>query len=391
MVLSHPTKRPIQPVVKDATGLYLIDDVSSSDFAVDKLDLESRARLWHYDIGGSGSNVVVKGNTVYLSTYADNGTFVLALDATTGKKLWSTNLSLETQAAPQMSFADLSDVTIDNGIAYIQSEDGQVFALNAINGKQIWKYVSGSHYWSESSRNSLNDVTVANDIVYGGVYNTLFAVDARNGHQIWIRQVANYLLLNQPQISGDHLYVTSYEQSDGTPGQLQRGFIFAFNASNGVQSWQYQAGSWILSNPVIVNKTVYFGSYDTNVYALNTSDGTVIWKYLTLGQIFNAPIFDNGMLYVTAAGNPTIVQQGTAQPSMLALNAISGNVIWEKTTNASVAGIDDGIIYARLSPRTMLGIDVKTGNILWQEQYGVDLIDKLGGHSGSAPMITVVP
>ena len=49
------------------------------------------------------------------------------------------------------------------------------------------------------------------------------------------------------------------------------GYVYALNATNGVQLWNYTAGGAVYSSPAVVNGVVYAGSADGYVYALVSS------------------------------------------------------------------------------------------------------------------------
>ncbi len=62
--------------------------------------------------------------------------------------------------------------------------------------------------------------------------------------------------------------------------------IYALNAANGAQLWNYTSGGGIDSSPAVANGIVYVGSFDHNVYALNAATGVQIWNYTTGQQCF---------------------------------------------------------------------------------------------------------
>jgi outer membrane protein assembly factor BamB len=70
-------------------------------------------------------------------------------------------------------------------------------------------------------------------------------------------------------------------------------------APNGSARWTFRTGDWVDSSPALgVDGTIYFGSYDKNVYAVNP-DGTEKWRFATGGRIFSSPaIGADGTVYV---------------------------------------------------------------------------------------------
>jgi hypothetical protein len=49
--------------------------------------------------------------------------------------------------------------------------------------------------------------------------------------------------------------------------------------------WKYTAGSWVVSSSAVVNGVVYIGSDDHSVYALNATNGIQLWNYTAVGVI----------------------------------------------------------------------------------------------------------
>ena len=65
---------------------------------------------------------------------------------------------------------------------------------------------------------------------------------------------------------------------------------------------------------------VYFGSDDRQVYALNAATGEKIWNYTTGALTESTPAVVNGILYI-----------GTNNDNLYALNAGTGAKIWSFT------------------------------------------------------------
>ena len=69
-----------------------------------------------------------------------------------------------------------SSPAVANGVVYISSDDHNLYALNATDGRQLWVYPTEN--WVESSP------TVANGIVYvSSEDENLYALNAANGEK----------------------------------------------------------------------------------------------------------------------------------------------------------------------------------------------------------------
>ena len=75
-------------------------------------------------------------------------------------------------------------------------------------------------------------------------------------------------------------------------------YLYALNAVDGSMFWQFRAGGYIFSSPIVAGTVVYVGSYDGNVYALGAMTGSKIWSYQTGDKIRSSPAVVNRVVYI---------------------------------------------------------------------------------------------
>ena len=85
--------------------------------------------------------------------------------------------------------------------------------------------------------------------------------------------------------------------------------------------WKFPTGNRIVSSPVILDKFLYFGGDDGNVYAVDAETGRQVWKTTTRGPVPCTPAIANGMVYI-----------GSYDGKFYALNSQTGAVKWKFTT-----------------------------------------------------------
>ncbi len=241
--------------------------------------------LWKYIIGDFYSSPAVVAGVVYVGS--ENGN-VYALNATSGAQLWNYTIGGQVRSSP----------AVVGGVVYVGSFSSGVnalYALNATSGAQLWNYTTG--FYVESSP------AVVGGVVYVGSNDTkVYALDATNGAQLW-----NYTtgpggeVYSSPAVFNGTVYIGSLDNH-----------VYALDATNGVQRWNYTTGNGVYSSPAVVNDVVYIGSMDDNVYALNAIFGTVLWSYLTSGQIESSPAVVGGVVYI-----------GSSDGNVYALNSSS--------------------------------------------------------------------
>jgi len=189
--------------------------------------------------------------------------------------------------------------------------DNSVYALNATNGLEIWKFTTGERVVSSPA--------VVNGVVYIGSEDTkIYALNATNGNQLW-----NY---------NSGLYGYSSPAVDGGVvclcGGLGNGYVYAMNSSDGAQLWNYVGGGSFCS-PVLINGIVY-GVYGCafeqgTVFARNANNGAVIWSYSTGTDVENSPAVSDGVVYL-----------GALNGTVFAFNASNGSLLWNCTTSANI-------------------------------------------------------
>jgi hypothetical protein len=115
---------------------------------------------------------------------------------------------------------------VANGVVYIASNDGELFALNASTGAKLWTFTSGDLIGSSPA--------VANGIVYVGSTNT-YALNATTGAKLW---TSNTGANSSPAVANGVVYVGA-----GSSLGLVPGTVDALNASTGATLWSYSVPS----------------------------------------------------------------------------------------------------------------------------------------------------
>src|SRR5262249_38597925 len=94
--------------------------------------------LWKVPGGDGYSSVAVVGQRTYTLVQRDDRELAIALDAATGKELWSTPLA----AAYKNKFGNgpRSTPAVEGKFVYAQSVNGPLVCLEADSGKIVWQH-----------------------------------------------------------------------------------------------------------------------------------------------------------------------------------------------------------------------------------------------------------
>lgn len=243
---------------------------------------------WKTDIGKAEERArltsppVVADGTLYVM---DAKATVKAFDALTGARKWETELApkikekfrvrdmLSRPKAAQIGFG--GGVTYDNGKLFVTSGFGFVVALDASTGEKIWQYDTEAPVRTPPTafRGSVYFVTNTNDAI---------ALNQDNGEKLWnfqsFEESARILSAASPAAAGD-LIVTPFSSGE----------VVAFLAGSGRPVWNdtlarntqltaLSALNDIAGSPVIDRGLVYAVSHAGRLVAIDIRTGQRAWE-----------------------------------------------------------------------------------------------------------------
>lgn len=197
---------------------------------------------------------------------------------------------------------------------------------------------------------------------------TARALDADTGKILWERSVGR-LNASSPVYYKHRLYIVN----------LVPGHIVKLDAKTGKTIWKRSLPGRAESSPVVINRTVYFGCEDGNLYALSTGKGNVRWATSLNGPVKSAPAYYRGTLYVGDYGG-----------SMNAVDAKTGKIRWQTASLGSGFGTSGafystpavafGRVYAGNNDNRVYSFDRKDGTLAWSYSTG--------GYAYSGPTVS---
>ena len=276
------------------------------------------------------SSPAVVNGVVYIGS--DDGN-LYALNASTGQKMWS----FSTGGVQPV----LDAPAVELGVVYIGSYDGVLYALNAATGKQLWSFATGSNP-------IVGAPTVVNGVVYvsGGIPETLYALNANTGKMLWSdgNSIGGW---NSAAVANGKVYIGSFDNN-----------LRAINAKTGAVLWSYAVpDGFVNSSPAVAENVVYIGSWDGTVYAVRASNGAPLWTHPTGSFITSSPAVAGGVVYI-----------GSWDDTLYALNAKTGAEIWSFTTGDSVESspaVANGVVYVGSDDFNLYALNARDGHMLW--------------------------
>jgi outer membrane protein assembly factor BamB len=140
------------------------------------------------------------------------------------------------------------------------------------------------------------------------------------------------------------------------------GMIRALGAGDGRLRWQFASGDTIAASPAILKGRVVVPSLDGKLYGLHLADGRLAWQKDGFGLGQSSP---------SVVGDSVVVARGYPGRSLLRIDAVSGEVLWETApgllgqfSNSSAAS-DGSQVIIGANEGHYASFDLATGAPLW--------------------------
>ncbi len=108
-----------------------------------------------------------------------------------------------------------SSPAVVNGVVYVGSYDGNVYAFNAVTGAKLWSFPTGGEVFSTPA--------VANGVVYVGSNDqNVYALNAATGAKLW-SYATTYDVTSSPAVANGMVYIGSEDGKRVRAQSRQRG------------------------------------------------------------------------------------------------------------------------------------------------------------------------
>jgi outer membrane protein assembly factor BamB len=241
------------------------------------------------------------------------------------------------------------------------ADDGQLVALNKLNGRLLWRKDLGAL--------SASTPAIAGNRVFVTILETrkglnrgrVVALGLKKGNVIWSRALGSRSE-SSPLVDSGRVYV-------GTEG----GQVFAFNAANGHELWSYRAFGAVKGSPTLWQGKLYFGDYGGRVQSIQAKNGHRVWVASESGNFLRG-----GTFYCTAAVAFGRVYIGSTDGREYSFSARDGKLAWARQTGAYVYSSAAVQNTPGLGPTVYFGsydgnfyaLNARSGAVRWQFRSG---------------------
>ena len=305
------------------------------------------------------SSPTIANGMVYVGS-TDGNLYAIELESGTARWKFSTKVRVTSSAA------------VDGNVVYFASFDGSLYAVNVKSGRLTWKFqtrgerrFAGLHlHGIEPSGEAMPDpfdvylsspAVWANAVYFGSGDGNVYAVDKNTGALKWKFQTGNVVHAS-PAIADGMLFIGSWDS-----------YFYALDATSGKEKWRFKTGEdheiynqvGIQSSAAVLDGVVYFGCRDSNLYALEAATGRKKWAFNTKGAwVVTSPAVRDGKVFFATSDSALfyVVDAKSGTP------VFSLKFGWPMFSSPALAG---NMVYLGSNEGMLIAIDLKTQKESW--------------------------
>ncbi|WP_435155147.1 PQQ-binding-like beta-propeller repeat protein [Haladaptatus sp. DFWS20] len=184
----------------------------------------------------------------------------------------------------QLSEEEISNPAVVDDVAYVVDATVTTIAFDIEAREVLWRATpdtDGSLYANGSPP------TVADGTVLTTAEGMVFAQDAEDGSELWQFEVGSQLTPSVTVVDG-----TVYATSHRTGAK-----VYALDLADGSVRWDFEPNEPRANVPAVVDGVAYFRGRNA-VYALDAEDGTELWRIDGLSRFGGSPSVANGSVFI---------------------------------------------------------------------------------------------
>lgn len=297
-----------------------------------------------------GSGAVLYGGYV---VYANTAGIIYALDAATGKQVWSHKTGGKIFSTP----------TVSGNSVVVGSTDGYIYCLDLQTGKEIWNVKCG--------KSVLGSPAIFNKKVYIGASDGIFrALELKSGKQVWAYDGIKGFIEAKPFVDKEQVVIGDWANS-----------LYSFNPNTGKLQWIWKnKGSRMLSPaavwPVKSDGKIFFTTPERMNYAVDARTGEQLWK--NAGGRESIGLSTDGKQYYIKTMKDLVYSFSTAD----------GTKLWETNTGfgyeiapTPITSVKEGgkngegLIFVPTDKGNIIALNAADGSIAWKHKLSFALIN----------------
>jgi outer membrane protein assembly factor BamB len=208
----------------------------------------------------TGGGIAASGNQIYAATgYGE----LVALDASSGNRIWTFELSAPARSAP----------TAAAGKIFVVSATNVLHAVNQADGTEAWQYPGIPEIGGVVS--AASPAVSGNTVVVPYSSGEVVAFNISTGETSWadavIRSTRTLAVSGLSDVAASPVIYDGVVYATGVSGRT-----IAVRLASGERIWEQNLGS--ASTPAVSGNAVFLVDLEDNMIALNRATGEVFWR-----------------------------------------------------------------------------------------------------------------
>ena len=293
--------------------------------------------LWSFEAESEPTSPVVASGRVFFATR--DGDFV-ALDLSTGKRIWGSKVEAGFEAAPSCA----------EGLVLVPDLGGAVHAHAAADGKKVWSHQTEGEAEIKAS------VAVASGVALVGAYDgTLHALNLGDGARRWTHESA-------AQIHATCAIRDGVAYVAGCDGHFR-----GLDVLTGKEKVDVPFGGYTAASPALAEGIAVFGTFSNDVVGIDLARKSVIWRYVPKKQFpfYSSALVANGLAIV-----------GSRDKSLHVLDQKTGRLQWTFETQGKIDAspvLAGSVIFFGSHDGRIRGLDVKSRKSVFSYETGAPI------------------
>lgn len=171
-----------------------------------------------------------------------------------------------------------SSPLVTNERVYFGCESGDFYCYD-FKGEMKWR--------KKTKRAVTSSAILVEGMIYFGAKDwTLYALEAENGWQVWRFRMGGPSI-SSPVFNEGKIYIGCGDNN-----------IYCVDARQAREAWRYETEHQVTASPITHEGSVYCGSVDGSLYCLEQQSGRLRWRFRTGGPITGTPAILDNTLYI---------------------------------------------------------------------------------------------
>lgn len=296
---------------------------------------------WAFATGGQvfSSPVIVDG-VVYIGSMDG---YLYAIDLKSGQLKWKFQAIAGVGTTPAVLDGKVYFGTLTSLEDPIANEENYFYAVDIATGKEIWKTLIPYGLIS-------TPVVTGEAVYFGGLAGKFYALNRQDGKELWTFQTQNGFVSSSYFADGV-LYIGGMDA-----------FLYALDAGTGEKKWAAQVSTPINSSPVVTEKEVLICDLENWLYVFDRRSGKQIAKHEVGQAMISSPVVKGEMVYF-----------GLVDGRVIAVNYLTGEGIWEFQTNNAIfssPAVTEDTVYIGSWDGNLYAVNRTDGKLRWKFPTG---------------------